>query len=289
MISIEDLINNVKNDDSILEENNLVYLNKFLLFVWNFNKDLLYKHPLIPDMDGVFHLLSNGTDNLKECKTVTNQIIIMMQSINIPWKSTHMSNYINTIRLAEDKMIDAESRIIEKIKQENELSFNLMEFVLKGNELRKNMFDFINILKMKHFKNPIIVTDINPEIWNSADKYVLKQIVSKISSFDSTKVNKYIDFFMKFLPIFFNNFRTDKHFINSCKIIPNANFELCVFKDLYKKADKIHDFLNPILIDYFKVNFNDRIFNPQIQPFIESSKEETITDFLEIINEKIDD
>ena len=288
-VSIDDLITKIENNSSLANEENMTYLNQFFSFL-NEEKmtDFLYEHSLIPDMDHNFHQLTKSKNDFKACKNVPENIIQIMESIKIPWRSTHMNKSIYSITLQEDKVFDAEIKIISKVKNDNQLCFDLMQFVLKDNEFRQKMFEFVIDLKIRDFPQ-IIVNDINSTIWEFANDYVLRHIATKISSFNSETVGKSLTFFKKFIPVFIDHFKEDKDTIKNAKIIPNANNNLKTIGDIYYKSESIHDYLNQLMMQYFKIDFNEKIIHPEFFNLIELTKTESIKDFLSIINVEISD
>ncbi|KAK8840183.1 hypothetical protein M9Y10_031127 [Tritrichomonas musculus] len=288
IVEIEDLIHDVEKDESLFEDPTLAYLNDFLGFIWCIDRNILYDYKLIPDMNNKLHSLSKEKEkfDMKESKTVQGQIIDIMESIEIKWRSTHMNDQISSISLPEDKIIDAESRIIEKIKENNEMSFEMMKFVQNGVDFRQYMFYFVTGLNIRDY-TAIIVNDINPSIWEFADNYVLSQIVTMISDFQPEKVKSLIEYFKVFLP-FYQTYQKDEEFLNSTKIFPNANFVLHKKTELKNKNESFHDYLNPTMIEYFEKDLNDDIMHPEINKFIKVKSTESINDILAIINNKID-
>ena len=287
--SVKKLIESVINDKSIINREKILYLNDLLDFIWKYDKNLLYEYTLIPDMNMNLHCLSkrNGENNdFKECKSVPYCIIQMMESIEIPWKSTHMNNAITSINLSEDKIIDAESRISEQINNHDYLSLQLMRFVLEKNDFRQKMYEFVYELKFMPFKK-IIVIDLNPKIWEQADKYVMQIVAKRISSFRPSKVQKSMQLIMKFLRFLSNNY-CFRDIYWSSEIFPNANYSLKSIKNLKNKSKHFHDYLNPIMVKYFNKDFNDIILHPQINQFIHSKDNEHLSEYIEIMNEKID-
>ena len=290
-VTIEDIIKKVQNDDSILKEQQLQSLNELISFIYNYKKELLEKHPfeLIPNMENKFQCYSI---NLHQCKTVTDDMIQIMETIGIPWKATHVNKMINSIDSVDDKMIVAENQIVEKIKDdkendfENSTSLRLMQFVLADDIHRKNMFDFVLELEISKFSQ-ITVSNINPNIWFLADDFVLSKMVTIISTLDSDTVKNKINFFVKFIPFFRSHFAKEEEFMESAKIIPNGNYNLGSLKELCNKSAVFHDLLNPIMIRYFNIDFNENIINTDINSVAVTRKDEQLYDFLKIIAEKI--
>lgn len=290
-ISINDVVDKIQADPSILQEYQMASLNEFISFMSIHCKELLYTIPLVPDMNNQFKRIINDGNYMKKCQTVPDELIDIMESLNIPWMSTHVNKCITSIDIPEDKTNDAENIIIDKMSNDEISCFQIMHYVLENNETMKKMFDLITHLQINniHWESPIYVTNINQRIWESAYKTVIDKIVQTISTFDQSKIKEEIDMMTIFVSVFYDHYKYDENMINTTKIIPNGNYELKILNDLYNKSDVFHDHFNPIMKQNFKIDFNDLIIHPQINKVIKANKNEEITDFLKIINQKIND
>ncbi|KAK8888136.1 hypothetical protein M9Y10_039198 [Tritrichomonas musculus] len=287
-VSIENVIEKVKNDDSILTEEGLSSLNEFISFIYKCNKVLLEKYALIPDMNNNFHRMNES--NFKRSNTVNDTIINMMEDISIPWKSTHMNKDIHEEifcnEIKEDKISDAEMSIIDKIKQEKQLSTKLMKYVLLNDKNRENMFYFVTKVGIEN-SSQITIDRIDPSIWKLADDYVLRKIVDIIEQTKGSIIDNIIEFSLKFIPVFENHFIREKEYIKSARIIPSAKNNLKCLNELFNKSDIFHNHLNSLIKTYFNDDFDDRIIHPIINTLIKSEKNERIIDMLEKINDDI--
>ena len=290
-ISINDVICKLQTDPSILQEYQMSSLNEFVSFMSIHYKEMLYTIPLIPDMNNQFKCIINDGNYMKKCQTVPDKLIDIMESLNIPWMSTHVNKWITSIDIPEDKTNDAENIIIDKMSNDEVSCFQIMHYVLENNETMKKMFDLITHLQINdiHWESPIYVTNINQRIWESAYKTVIDKIVQTISTYDQSKIKEEIDMMTIFVSIFYDHYKFDENVMNTTKIIPNGNYELKNLNDLYNKSDVFHDHFNPIMKQNFQIDFNDIIIHPQINKVIKANKNEEITEFLKIINQKIND
>lgn len=127
IVSVNDLLEKVKNDRSLFDEPHFNTFNEVLLFVWKYDKNLLYNQALIPNMKNELQCILIDGIILKECKKVSDEIIQIIEAINIPWKSTHVNNKINSIKFDEDDETDAEKTIADEFQKLIE-NHNLTDF-----------------------------------------------------------------------------------------------------------------------------------------------------------------
>lgn len=289
VVSINDIIDKIHKDPSILLEDQLSSLNETILFISDYSPNILYTIPLVPDMNNVFKCIKNDGISMKKCQAVPDELIELMESLNIQWKSIHINKMITSLDISEDKLNDAENILIEKINSDERTCLNIMQYVLKDNETRNNMFDLINQFQINNIKwdNPIFVQNINPKIWESADSIVIDKIMQIISKYDQNIMKEKINIIAKFISVFMDHYKSNENIINSAKIIPNGGYVLKSLNDLYNKSDTFHDHFNPILKQYYNIDFDDSIIHPKINQIIKSNKNEEITDFLSLINQKI--
>ena len=101
-------------------------------------------HQGAKDFDIAGNFFSCGNTGKKSNSELLDEIIEMMEFISIPWKSTHMNKNIHEEifcnEIKEDKISDAEMSIIDKIKQEKQLSTKLMKYVLLNDKNRENRY-----------------------------------------------------------------------------------------------------------------------------------------------------
>lgn len=290
-VSIDDIVSKIQKDPSLLYEKQLKSLNEFILFLSNYNKNLVYMKPIIPNLNNVFQCINNDGNQMKKCQTVPDNIIEMMESLNIQWKSNHVHKLIITIDILDDKINNAENIIIETTEHDEEACINIMQFVLENNETRMNMFYLVNQLKINHtqWEKPIFIKNINQKIWEYADSITINKIVQIISSFNQDTIKERIDLIEKAITVFMDHYKTNDSIINTVKIIPNGNYNLKSLNELYDGSAIFHDHLNIVLKEYFDIDFNDRIIHRQINHTIKASKKEEISDFFNIINPNIAD
>ncbi|KAK8897658.1 hypothetical protein M9Y10_015621 [Tritrichomonas musculus] len=298
MVSINDLLERVQNDKSLFDEPQLNTFNEVLKFVWKYDKNILHNKALIPDINNELKCFSIDGIFMKECKKVSHEIIEIMESVNIPWKSTHVNNKINSIRFDEDDETDAEKKIaneFQKLIESNRntdlqmYSYCMMKFVLENDEKREKMFQIASKIDDFPYNNSdiIYVSKVNPIIWKHADDFVLKKAIDIIQKYDSYKIESELDYIKKIIFAFKVHFKFEPEFVNSTKIIPNAKNELKCLNELFNQSTKFHDHFSPKIKEFFDIDLNDRIINPEVNQIIKSEKNEKITDFLNIIDEKI--
>lgn len=146
MVSVNSLLEKVQKDNSLFDEPQLNSFNKILLFIWEYDKNLLHNQALIPNMNNELKCFSIDGVFIRECKKVSDEIIQIIEEIKIPWKATHVNNMINSIRFDEDDETDAEKKIADEFlklidshrnEELQKYSYCLMKFVIKDDEKRE--------------------------------------------------------------------------------------------------------------------------------------------------------
>ncbi|OHT02194.1 hypothetical protein TRFO_30820 [Tritrichomonas foetus] len=279
-ISVNDFVHKMEAEMNL--NTSFDFINKLLSFIWNYDKNLLYNHLIIPDMNRHFTKLTN---NFKESKSVSLELVSIMEKLNINWKSTHLHNDITTISIPEDSNENAIAVINVAIEHKNDLALVLLHYVIENDEHREKMFDFGRIFLNLH-DSPIITSNLPTEIWEKADKICLEIFMEKISLFTEieiiTKIN-IIDDFLSFI----RTILSDDKSVNKYKIVPNQKYELKTLCSLKNQGD-INDAFNDMMISFLGFDCHAQEINSNISS-VKCSSTLIMEDFIYDINHKFED
>lgn len=158
------------------------WLDEFLLFIKDHYFRYLISYSLIPNMNSIFVQL---TDDLATSKSVPENMIQCIESLNIIWKNNHIHKMLPNFSTGNDHNTDyAISKIHEKFTKWSPDILKLMEYIPYDEkdesfiQKRKTVYELCSVIwknSMSEMKNG---NEFPKRLWDEMDDIVYEKIIN---------------------------------------------------------------------------------------------------------------
>ena len=259
---------------------NFKYINTFIKFIFDNYKSLLKSKQILINQENEF--IFYNEEKFYQSINIPEDMINCIEELGIVWRKNHLNDKINSIELPIKHDYDYAKNQIKKII-DNDLtkSYNLVRFILKDNFKRESMYYFSKLFFNDIIKEKIIVQNLIEEIWESSDKYLINEIISKVEEW--TNLSKILisleDYnkLLNFLYIYNDNI------FNNKKLLPNINDDFCKLDELFYENMANQEIKN-VVLSYIDKNLNNRLLNHKIKIDNLKIRHFNNDDLIELIN-----
>ncbi|HNL05979.1 MAG TPA: hypothetical protein PKH93_00315, partial [Chitinophagales bacterium] len=308
--TVKELAKQVSKFENISTLNkNIDWLNNLLLFIVEVDKDCLNEYPLIPNINGDFRTLDY--ENLSQDSGLPKCSFKLLEAFGVDWKNIVVSD-ISAIKLPLSKGYKELSNEVNnqikqkaKSKEDSLLSsiFILLSAIPTKNEnisegfieKRKTIWSFSrDIFKSEQF-DTFEADNLDETLWEECDKWVIKEMIKKISSQNSIhglkefNINLDIEWLNNFIGFVSSLINKDFLKKEEYKILPNQYGNFCTS---LAKDNNIPEELKEDTFVKLGIDLKVELLNKQIDSYIPEKQleiSEVATRINDLLLSKIDD